>query len=1578
MLALEPRFLFDGAAAATVDQQEPAPAPEFQEAQEAQAESVAAEQLVQPGVSEASESSLMDSLALAPNSSVREVVFVDTAVQNYAQLLTGISPFAEVIILDSGRDGIQQISAALAGRENLQAVHILSHGADGAMNLGGVWLRSSNLDHYATAIAEWGTALSSDADVLLYGCDVAATESGRSLIEALSYLTGADVAASVDKTGHADLGGNWSLEYVIGAIEASIIVSETAQLDWFGLLTTATDDAGATTEDSPLVQGAPGVLANDSIPSSTVTGGAILNYDVTQDVTANDLWEDTATAVAPNLDWDFGTGTLNKNLSPVTNFPGITQVYDFPSNLGAGATALSFTNDAQTETSATFEFWLKVDASATSGSFRIYEAGGSGAGFSVIYDATNNEIELHYDDQDNAQTTTVVAALGSIDPHTEFIQVVAIFDDVAANPQNLQLHVNGGSGNGVGVTVTADLALEMDWANQPLATISSGLGVVAGTQEVTSGPAPVNFLGQMAYMRMYNSVLTAAQVEANFSAIANHMYVSGAQGNAALIPMSEPAPGAGPNSVLITTTKGALVTVFSNGSYTYDPNGQFESLAAGATDTDTFDYRASDIFGNTDIGTVTITINGVNDAPVIGNLNTDALAYSEGAGAVVIDQGAGATVTDVDSANFDTGTLTVSFTAGSDAAEDVLAIRNQGVAPGQIGVSGANVTYGGVTIGTFAGGSGGANLVITFNANASVAAVQALVQNITFQDTDTDNPTTGARTVQFVVTDGDGGTSAAVNATVTVSGVNDAPVVAGAGGTLAYSEGDGAQVIDNTLTITDVDNTNIVSATITISGGYVSGEDVLAFTNTVNITGVWNPGTGTLTLTGTDTLANYEAALESVTYENTNTDNPNTANRTITWVVNDGSLNSAGVTSTITVAGVNDAPAVAGAAGTLAYTEGDGAQVIDATLTITDVDNTNIVSATITISGGYVSGEDVLAFTNTASITGVWNPVTGTLTLTGSDTLANYELALESVTYENTNNADPNTGNRTITWVVNDGSLNSAGVTSTITVAAVNDAPVINDAVVALDENSANGTNVFNVNEFFTGNDTDVDGQALSYTITAGNGLGGFAINAATGQITVANSAALDFETTPVFNLTVEASDGSLTDTAVITVNLTDLDEVAPVVNDQSFNYAENQGAGATVATVVFSDNVGVTGFTFTATGTNTSSDGYYQISNTGVITLTAAGAAGEADDFETGANSFVHSVRAVDAAGNFDTANITLNLNNLNDNAPRIDDTSVALNENSANGTAVYDVNDFFTGNDTDLDGTALTYSITAGNALGGFAINAATGQVTVANSAMLDFETTPVFSLTIEASDGTLTDTAVMTINLNDLNEAPVVNATVGLNTPDLGEPSGVLPPVTLNPGAESGQSIGGPELFHRDFVLQGINESLRLRTEQAAQIAGLLTAANAGEIEAVSLEDSLRMEAAAFVLPTVEQIRSEFIAAGERALEFAVTPAPGTAPLLKDFDAFSRFVPLDQPKDEPAPAVEPVPDAPAGAQDSAPAEAAPDAPAAPNAERGAARDPQTAGAPAFSAQLRTAAALRKQLDTRLAESLRPPRKG
>ena len=119
----------------------------------------------------------------------------------------------EVVLLDSGRDGIEQITEALARSQDLDAVHIVSHGSQGAVQLGNVSLSAETLDAHADALASWGNALASDADILFYGCDLAGGESGAAFVDSLAELTGADVAASIDLTGSALLGGDWDLEY---------------------------------------------------------------------------------------------------------------------------------------------------------------------------------------------------------------------------------------------------------------------------------------------------------------------------------------------------------------------------------------------------------------------------------------------------------------------------------------------------------------------------------------------------------------------------------------------------------------------------------------------------------------------------------------------------------------------------------------------------------------------------------------------------------------------------------------------------------------------------------------------------------------------------------------------------------------------------------------------------------------------------------------------------------------------------------------------------------------------------------------------------------------------------------------------------------------------------------------------------------------------------------------------------------------------------------------------------------------------------------------------------------------------
>ena len=136
---------------------------------------------------------------------------------------------------------------------------------------------------------------------------------------------------------------------------------------------------------------------------------------------------------------------------------------------------------------------------------------------------------------------------------------------------------------------------------------------------------------------------------------------------------------------------------------------------------------------------------------------------------------------------------------------------------------------------------------------------------------------------------------------------DQAPVVTTTGSALSYTENAGAVAVDSGLTVTDSDSANLTGATVTISANYASGEDTLSFTNQNGITGSFSAGM--LTLTGSASVANYQTALRSVTYANSS-DNPSTATRTVSFVVNDGSTNSTAATRNITVTAVNDAPVV--------------------------------------------------------------------------------------------------------------------------------------------------------------------------------------------------------------------------------------------------------------------------------------------------------------------------------------------------------------------------------------------------------------------------------------------------------------------------------------------------------------------------------------------------------------------------------------------------------------------------------------------------------------------------------------------
>jgi hypothetical protein len=229
---------------------------------------------------------------------VFHLVFIDSNVEDYQSLISGVSPNAEVIILDETLDGIEQITERLATKQNIEAIHIISHGSPGAVQLGANTLNSSNIESFGPGLQQWRKALIPGADILLYGCNVAADVSvttnidyirhisqeltplsnslsrlkatqdnldnsliGSSVddfryqtgvktpggtgvkptkpnqfLERLSELTGADIAASANLTGNAALGGDWELEVQTGLIETPIPFNANTLKTYSGVL----------------------------------------------------------------------------------------------------------------------------------------------------------------------------------------------------------------------------------------------------------------------------------------------------------------------------------------------------------------------------------------------------------------------------------------------------------------------------------------------------------------------------------------------------------------------------------------------------------------------------------------------------------------------------------------------------------------------------------------------------------------------------------------------------------------------------------------------------------------------------------------------------------------------------------------------------------------------------------------------------------------------------------------------------------------------------------------------------------------------------------------------------------------------------------------------------------------------------------------------------------------------------------------------------------------------------------------------------------------------------------------------
>ncbi|MEQ8289087.1 MAG: DUF4347 domain-containing protein, partial [Gammaproteobacteria bacterium] len=548
------------------------------------------------------------------------------------------------------------------------------------------------------------------------------------------------------------------------------------------------NDTGSVTEDGPGTTG--NVLSNDTTVPATVTAGATLSNDADLDDADGGQWDDEV----GSDNWTLGSNV--SHTTATTNFPGITNAFVFSPDGSAndGATMTSFQNVGSsdpTQNDASFEIWFKPNDFSTANEEILFETGATTDGLAITLDGDT----INFITRDNGgpivETSADLGALG-IDA-SEFIQVVGVID-YADTGNELKIYVNGS------FVSDTSLGSYVDWAGGN----GSGLGTDRNNSVISNvgGRTTTDFDGQIAKFNFYETALSTNEVENNFKAIANHLYVSGADSsNAGQTPVAitELPPGGtavpGTHDATILSEKGATVTISHDGTYTYDHGALFQDLGAGETTTDTFTYSVTDVLGNTDTATVTITITGTDDAPVI--TGTFSGAVSE------------------DGTLIDSGTLSIS---DIDTSDNPISFAD---VPGAAGDNG---------YGTFSLSSGN----WTYTLDNTNPTVQALNYGDTLTDTYT-----------FIATDG-----STQQVTVTINGHDDidfsissdvASINEDAGDSVTYTINVGGQISAG----------NTASIDINAGGSATSGTDYTNFISAVSSAASATPG---VTFDGVDTL----------------------------------------------------------------------------------------------------------------------------------------------------------------------------------------------------------------------------------------------------------------------------------------------------------------------------------------------------------------------------------------------------------------------------------------------------------------------------------------------------------------------------------------------------------------------------------------------------------------------------------------------------------------------------------------------------------------------------------------------------